>query len=103
MIQAFVHDPLLEWQDAGRAQQNVCDFILFSNCTFQRSRQRGGPALAPCDLAADAVALVGKRLEGHIVTPEVILLNHFTRTILGFPLEIQHVSNVFGRPSEQAN
>lgn len=33
VIQAFVHDPLLEWEDSTRAQQNVSfSFSRSSNC-----------------------------------------------------------------------
>ncbi|VDP56568.1 unnamed protein product [Heligmosomoides polygyrus] len=58
VIQTFVHDPLLEWINTeARAQQN---------------KGRGQLKLhAP---STESVQLILKRLEGHIVSPEVSLL-----------------------------
>lgn len=54
-------------------------------------------------IAADAVGLIGKRLEGHIVTPEVMDIYAKCMNISDLSMEIQHVSYESGRPSEQTD
>ncbi|KHJ95469.1 hypothetical protein OESDEN_04583 [Oesophagostomum dentatum] len=60
VIQTFVHDPLLEWINTeARAQQNK-----------GRGQQKVN---AP---STESVQLILKRLEGHIVSPEVCSVFH---------------------------